>query len=110
MVSGAEVGFGVVFGDDLAFGCTFRGPSSMVSSSSSSSSSVNQSLLLLLLLLLLCRGLESENDDGAAVSSLLSVNAANKFRPLVIVSGAVCSVTCPISVRNVNNQEAHTKG
>ena len=67
MVSGADVGFGA----DLAFACTFRGPMSMFSSSSSSSSSVSQSLLF-------CDA-ESENDDGEAVSSLLSVNAAIKF-------------------------------
>lgn len=67
-------GFAAVFGLDpaaLAAGCTFSGLSSMTSSSSSSSSSVSQSLLL-------CRDVESENDDGGADSSLLSVNAAIK--------------------------------
>ena len=69
VVSGAVVGFGA----DLAAACTFRGPSSMFSSSSSSSSSVSQSLLFR-------DAAESENDDGEAVSSLLSVNAEIEFK------------------------------
>lgn len=68
-VRGAEDDFVCSFAADLAAGCTFRGLSSMFSSSSSSSSSVSQSLLFF------C-DTESGSDDGAAVSSLLSVNAS----------------------------------
>lgn len=72
VVSGTAAVFGLAFAAALAAGCTFSGLSSMTSSSSSSSSSVSQSLLLF-------RDVESENDDGGADSSLLSVNAAIKW-------------------------------